>query len=168
MDNHLLLNHIERGTLTAIRDALPRDTQERHFALRRKAVDLRMPVVDLERALAALPEPAKLSRDERDAADLRARRAEASRRGYLPTADKLGTAIEIVERHQESQRHRRTADLILDGQRKLAAADRGHHPGAESAAIVANHAAAEALRSIRAGRQSPARVHLRDGERLRG
>ena len=71
----------------------------------------------------------------------------------------------VVERHQEAQRHRRTADLILDGQKRRAASDR-RHPGAESAAIVAAHAAGEALATIRAGRQS--RVHLRDGERLRG
>ena len=162
-------NYIAADTLTAIRDSLSGDSQLRHFELRRKAVDLRMHVVDLERALAELPAAPKLTgaaRDAADLADLRARRAEASRRGYLPTADKLGTAIEIVERHQESQRHRRTADLILDGQKRRAASDR-RRPGAESAAIVAAHAAGEALATIRAGRQAPARVHLRDGERLR-
>ena len=69
------------------------------------------------------------------------------------------------ERHQTAQRHRRTADLILDAEARRAAADR-RHPDPESATIVANHAAAAVLASIRAGRQS--RVHLRDGERLRG
>ena len=93
----------------------------------------------------------------------------ATKRHAVATCQRLTsltTAISIVERHQESQRHRRTADAILAGQKKRAAADRSG-PGPESAAIVANHAAAEALRSIRAGRQAPARVHLRDGERLR-
>ena len=167
--NYLLRNHFDHDTARAIRDALPRDPQLAHFALRRAAVDHRLPVADLEHAIAALPEPAKLTRDERNArdlADLADRRDEAARRGYLPTAAKLGTAIEIVERHQEAQRHRRTADLILDGQKRRAASDR-RRPGAESAAIVAAHAAGEALATIRAGRQAPARVHLRDGERLR-
>ena len=166
----MLRNHIERDTLTAIRDALPADPQLAHFAVRRAAVDARVPVADLVAAIEALPEPAKLTRDERNArdlADLAARRDEAYRRGYAPTGAKLDAAISIVERHQESQRHRRTADAILAGQKKRAAADRGRHPGAESAGIIAAHAAGEALRSIRAGRQSPARVHLRDGERLR-
>ena len=126
----MLLNHIERGTLTAIRDALPRDTQERHFALRRKAVDLRMPVVDLERALAALPEPAKLSRDERDAADLRARR-----RPWPPP-------WRGIRRHRRESRRCRGA---------------AQHP--RRSAVSGSGGA---------GRQSPARVHLRDGERLRG
>ena len=162
-------NYIGADTARAIRDALPADPQIRHFELRRKAVDLRMPVVDLERALAELPAAPKLTgaaRDAADLADLAARRDEAARRGYLPTADKLTTALEIVKRHQESQRHRRTADLILDGQKRRAASDR-RHPGAESAAIVAAHACGEVLTTLRAARQAPARVHLRDGERLR-
>ena len=162
-------NYIGADTARAIRDALPADPQLRHFELRRAAVDHRLPVADLEHAIAALPEPPKLTRDERNArdlADLADRRDEAYRRGYAPTGAKLDAAISIVERHQESQRHRRTADAILAGQKKRAAADRSG-PGVESATIVANHAAAEALRSIRAGRQAPVRVHLRDGERLR-
>ena len=162
-------NHIERGTLTAIRDALPTDAQTRHFALRRAAVDHRVPALDLEAAIAALP-AAELTRDERNArdlADLHEASAEAGRRGYPATADKYATAAAVVERHQTAQRHRRTADAILAGQKRTGA-DRGHHPGAESAAIVAAHAAGEALATIRAGRQAPARVILRDGERLRG
>ena len=144
----------DRDTLTAIRDALPADPQLRHFALRRAAVDHRQPVVDLERAIEALP-ATKLTRDERNARDL----ADL----HTATADKYATAAAVVERHQTAQRHRRTADLILDAEARRAAADRSG-PGPESAAIVAAHAAGEALRSIRAGRQAPARVILRDGD----
>ena len=111
-------NYIAADTLTAIRDSLSGDSQLRHFELRRKAVDLRMHVVDLERALAELPAAPKLTGAARDAADLADLRARRDRR----------------------------------------------HPGDESAAIVAAHAAGEALASIRAGRQSRM---IRDGERLR-
>ena len=160
---------IDADTARSVRDALSPDPQLRHFDLRRAAVDHRLPVADLEHAIAALPEPAKLTRDERNArdlADLAARRDEANQRGYPASADKYATAIEIVERHQESERHRRTADAILAGQKKRAAADRSG-PDAESAAIVAAHATGAVLATIRAGRQAPVRVHLRDGERLR-
>ena len=89
-----------------------------------------------------------------------ARTLEHHQGGSMSTANNYAAALPL------GGKRRRCADGSRPlPQRELGAADR-RHPGAESAAIVAAHAAGEALATIRAGRQS--RVHLRDGERLRG
>ena len=128
-------------TAAAIRDRLPADAQLRDFALRRAAVENGTAAVDLERAIAALPER-KLTGDERDdadLADLRVARDEAYQNGYPVTGDKLDTAVGTVERHLSDRNH--------------APDRRGPGPGAESAAIVADHAAASVLASIREARR---------------
>ena len=142
-------------TASAIRDALPLDPQLAAFALRRAAVDNRVPAVDLEAAIAALP-ARKLTGDQRadaDLSDLRRARDEAYAAGYLPTGAKLDTALSVLERHLSDRDNARTARAILAGKRRIGADRRRPAPGAESAAIVADHAAGKVLDSIRQARR---------------